>query len=170
VDEICYRGGVKTKAGLRDVSDKAGAGSVVGIVELAVARRAVALAGKKMALVLRREKGAQMMIEPPGYARRSAVLKIYDCVLITDKIRLLKKRSGSMHQSVIAVFCIWRNALVVEAHEERSGTRSVKAPVVIENADIQTGIFLAIGRMIRIAGRRLPVKLPAAEIRAAMRQ
>jgi hypothetical protein len=54
----------------------------------------------------------------------------------------------------------------VEAHEERSRTRSVKAPVVIENADIQIGIFLVIGRMIRIAGSRLPVKLPAREILA----
>jgi hypothetical protein len=35
---------------------------------------------------------------------------------------------------------------------------------VIENADIQTGIFLAIGRMIRIAGWRLPVKPPPPEI------
>jgi hypothetical protein len=30
------------------------------------------------------------------------------------------------------------NAFVVEAHEERSGTRSVKTPVVIENAGLQT--------------------------------
>jgi hypothetical protein len=65
---------------------------------------------------------------------------------------------------VVAIFRIWRNALAVEAHKERSRTRSVKTPVVIENADIQTGIFLAIGRMIRIAGSRLPVKLPPAEI------
>jgi hypothetical protein len=75
-----------------------------------------------------------------------------------------------MHQPVIAVLCIGRNALAVEAHEERSRTGSVKAPVVVENADIQTGIFLANGRMIRIAGRRLPVKLPPLENRPAMRQ
>jgi hypothetical protein len=105
-----------------------------------------------------------MMIEPPCDARRSAVLEIYDRVLITDKFRLLKERTGSMDESVIAVFRIRRNALDVEAHEERSRTGSVKAPVVIENADIQTGIFLAIGRMIRIAGRRLPVKLIPPEI------
>jgi hypothetical protein len=134
------------------------------IVELPVARSAVLLPGKKMPLIRRSEKGAQMMIEPPGDARRCAVLEIYDRILITDKIRLLKERSGSMHQTVIAVVCTWRNALAVEAHEERSRTCSVKAPVVIENADIQTGIFLAIGRMIRIAGRRLPVKLPPSEI------
>ena len=134
------------------------------IVELSIARTAVLLPGKKMALIGRSEKGTQMMVKPPRDARRSAVLEIYNRVLITEKVRLLKERSGSMHQTVIAVVCIWRNALAVEAHEERSRTRSVKAPVVIENADIQTGIFLAIGRMIRIAGRRLPVKLPPSEI------
>jgi hypothetical protein len=152
------------------MGDKTGAGSVIRIVKLPIARSTVLLPGKKMPLIGRSEKGAQMMIEPPRDARRSAVLEIYDRVLVTDKFRLLKQRSGSMHQSVIAVFCIWGNALAVEAHEERSRTRSVKAPVVVENADIQTGIFLANGRMIRIAGRRLPVKLPRPEIRPAMRQ
>jgi hypothetical protein len=140
------------------------------IVELSIARTAVLLPGKKMALIGRSEKGTQMMVKPPRDARRSAVLEIYNRVLITEKVRLLKKRSSSMHQSVIAIFRTWRNALAVEAHEERSRTRSVKAPVVIENADIQTGIFLAIGRMIRIAGSRLPVKLPPPEICPAMRQ
>ena len=140
------------------------------IVELSIARTAVLLPGKKMALIGRSEKGTQMMVKPPRDARRSAVLEIYNRVFITDKVRLLEERSGSMHQSVVAIFRIWRNALAVEAHEERSRTRSVKAPVVIENADIQTGIFLAIGRMIRIAGSRLPVKLPPPEICPAMRQ
>ena len=107
------------------------------IVELSIARTAVLLPGKKMALIGRSEKGTQMMVKPPRDARRSAVLEIYNRVLITEKVRLLKKRSGSMHQSVIAIFRTWRNALAVEAHEERSRTRSVKAPVVIENANLQ---------------------------------
>jgi hypothetical protein len=38
---------------------------------------------------------------------------------------------------VIAVMCVRLDALAVEAHEERSRTRSVKAPVMIENANLQ---------------------------------
>jgi hypothetical protein len=79
-----------------------------------------------------------MMVEPPGDTRRSAVLEVDDRVLVTGKIRLLKECSGSMHQPVIVVVRIRANAFVVEAHEERSGTRSVKTPVVIENAGLQT--------------------------------
>jgi hypothetical protein len=35
------------------------------------------------------------------------------------------------------------NAFAVEPHEERSRARSVKAPVVIENANLQTVKFLS---------------------------
>ncbi len=111
---------------------------------MAIARAAVALPFKKVLLIRRSEKGAQMMIEPPGDARRSAVLEVDDRVLVAGKIRLLKECSGSMHQPVIVVVRILANAFAVEAHEERSRTCSVKAPVVIENADLQTVKFLSI--------------------------
>jgi hypothetical protein len=129
------------------MSDKAGAGGVVGVVE--VARAAALLLMKKMPLILRGKKGAQMVIEPPGYARRGTVLEVYDCVLVAAKIGLLKERPGAVHQPVKTVACLRADAFAVEAHEERSGARSIEAPVVIENADLQTGIFLSRERMER---------------------
>jgi hypothetical protein len=44
---------------------------------------------------------------------------------------------------VIAVLRVQANAFAVEAHEERSRAGSVKTPVVIENADLQTVKFLS---------------------------
>jgi len=71
-------------------------------------------------------------------------LKSNDRVLVTLKIGLLEECSGSMHQPVIVILCIRANAFAVEAHEERSRAGSVKAPVVIENADLQTVKFLSV--------------------------
>jgi hypothetical protein len=39
--------------------------------------------------------------------------------------------------------CIRTNAFAVKAHEERSRACSIKAPVVIENANLQTVMFLS---------------------------
>ena len=110
---------------------------------MAIARAAVPLALQKVLLIRGREKSAQMMIEPPGNARRGAVLEVDDRILVADKIRLLKECSSSMHQSVITILRVPANAFAVEAHEERSRAGSVKAPVVIENADLQTVKFLS---------------------------
>src|SRR5882757_493701 len=119
-DQLRHRRGVKTETGLRDVRDEAGARSVLWVVEVAIARAAVPLAFQKVLVIRGCEKGAQMMIEPPGNARRGAVLEVDDCILVADKIRLVKEGSRSMHQSVIAVLRIMANAFAVEAHEERS--------------------------------------------------
>jgi hypothetical protein len=113
-----------------------------------------------MLLVRWGKKGAQMMIEPPGDARRSAVLEVDNRVFVTREIRFLKECAGAMHEAVEAVLCILTDAFAVKAHEERSRARSVKTPVVIEDADLQTVGFLSIGRMTRIAGSRPCVKLP----------
>ena len=142
-DQLGHRRRVKAEAGLRDVGNKTGAGGVIRDRRNGDCVLPLLLLQKKMLLIRRSKKGAQMMIEPPGNARRSAVLEVYDCVLVAGKIRLLKERSGAMHQPVITVVRIRANAFAVEAHEERSRTRSVKAPVVIENADLQTVMFLA---------------------------
>ena len=66
-----------------------------------------------------------------------------DCVLVAGKIGLIKKRSGAMHQPVEIVVCIRTDAFAVKAHEERSRACSIKAPVVIENANLQTVMFLS---------------------------
>jgi hypothetical protein len=87
---------------------------------VAIARAAIPLALQKVLLIRGREKGAQMMIEPPGNARRGAVLEIDNRILVTDKIGLFKECSSSMYQSVITVLRVPANAFAVEAHEERS--------------------------------------------------
>ena len=110
-----------------------------------MARIAGLLLKKKMLLIGRGEKGAQMMIEPPGDAGRSAVLEVNNRVFVTREIRFLKECTCPMHQPVIAVLCILTDAFAVKAHEERSRARSVKAPVVIENADLQSVRFLSNG-------------------------
>jgi rRNA processing protein Gar1 len=84
-----------------------------------------------------------MMIKPPCNTRRRAVFEINDRVLVTNKIGFVKERTGAMNQPVIAVLCIRTDALAMKAREKRSRTRSVKAPVVIKNADLQTGNFLS---------------------------
>ncbi len=142
-DQLRHRRRIKTETGLRDVSNETGARGVVWVVEVAIARAAVPLAFEKVLLIRGREKRAQVMIEPPGNARRSAVLEVDNGVLVTDKIRLLEEGSSAMHQPVIAVLRVRANAFAVETHEERSRARSVKAPVVIENADLQTVKFLS---------------------------
>jgi hypothetical protein len=112
---------------------------------MAITRTAVLLFLKKMQLIGRGEKGAQMVIKPPGDAGRRAVFEVYDRVLITGEVRLLKECTRPMHQPVKAVVCIGANALAVEAHEERSRTRSVKAPVVIKNANLQNS-YVPLGK------------------------
>jgi hypothetical protein len=59
----------------------------------------------------------------------------------------------------------------MKAHEERSGAGSIKAPVVIENANLQTVMFLSWKRrMTRIAAYRVPVKLLPQKNPLAVRQ
>src|ERR1700677_3916316 len=89
------------------------------------------------------------MIKPPGDARRSAVLEVHDRILVAGKIRLVKKRSGAMDQAMEIVVCIRTDAFAVKAHKERSRACSIKAPVVIKNANLQTVMFLSRKRTVR---------------------
>jgi len=70
VDELGEAAGVVVELRLRDVGDEAGAGDVVGIVEVAQGFGAVGLAGLEVLLVFGGEEGAEMVVEPPGDARR----------------------------------------------------------------------------------------------------
>jgi hypothetical protein len=84
-----------------------------------------------------------VMIEPPRNAWGGAVLEVHNCILVAGKIGLIKERSGTMHQPVEIVPGVRADAFAVKAHEERSGACSIKAPVVIENANLQTVMFLS---------------------------
>jgi hypothetical protein len=48
-----------------------------------------------------------------------------------------------MHQAVKIVARVRADAFAVKAHEERSRACSIKAPVVIENANLQRVMFLS---------------------------
>src|ERR1700722_5852215 len=138
VDQIGNRRSVKPETRLGDMGNEAGAGGVVRIVELAIARAPILLLAEKMLLIRRSKKRTQMMIEPPGYARRSAVLEVDNRVFVAGKIRLLKQRSSAVHQPVKIIVRVPADAFAVETREQRSRTSSVKTPVVIKNANLQT--------------------------------
>ena len=79
----------------------------------------VLLAGQKILLVLGREKGRQMMVEPPCDLGRGRVLEVDDGVFIAGKLALVEERAGAMHQAVIFVAGVGGDALAVETREER---------------------------------------------------
>jgi hypothetical protein len=72
-----------------------------------------------MLMIMGREKGRLVVIEPPGDLWRGGVLEIDDGVLVAGEIALVKERAGAMHQAVILIGGIGADALAMEAREER---------------------------------------------------
>ena len=89
-------------------------------------------------MILRRQKRRLMMIEPPGDPRRRRIFEVDNRVLIAAEFALVKQRAGAMHQPVILIPGVAVDALPMEAREQRSRAGSVKAFVVIEDANQQT--------------------------------
>ncbi len=54
-------------------------------------------------MVRRRQKGAQMVVEPPRDLRRRRILEVDNRVLVSDKVRFVEERARPVDQSVIAV-------------------------------------------------------------------
>ena len=90
-------------------------------------------------MVLGREEGAEMMIEPPGDCGRWRVFEINDGVFIAGKFLLIEQRAGAMDESAEFVFRRRRDAFAVEACKQRGGTCAVKTFVVIKNAYLHLG-------------------------------
>src|ERR1700731_2300297 len=99
--------------------------------------------------VVRREKRALMMVEPPCNFRRVRILEIDDGILLTVEMRFVKQRSSAMEQPGKLKVHIAADALAVEAGEERRRRRSVETLVVVENFDFQS-----IPRLPRISAAR----------------
>ena len=116
---------------------KAGARGVVGVEELAAGWGHALLVVEEVLLILRSQKGREVMVEPPGDARRGAVLEIDDGVFVAGEFALVKERAGAMHQAVVLVAGAGGNALAVEARKERGRAGSIEAFVVIEDANLQ---------------------------------
>src|SRR5450631_832022 len=79
-----------------------------------------------------------MMVEPPCNARRRRVFEIDDGIFIPGKVSFLKKRPGAMDEAVIFVLVTLADALPMKAGEQRSRTGSIKALVVVQNANLQS--------------------------------
>src|SRR5260370_20430952 len=135
VNQLFHRTRIEPKFFFRHMRQELGAGPVIGIVKLLLL---VALA--IMLSVLRRKKGALVMVKPPGDLGRRRVLKIDDHVFIAIEVALVKKRSGAMHQTAELEGCVRANALAVEAikHGRRCG--SVKALAVVEHPYFQSAL------------------------------
>ena len=88
-------------------------------------------------MILGREKGAEVMVEPPGDAVRRGIFEVDDGILIAGKIRFIKEGSSAVDQAVITVGSILRDAFAMKAREERRGAGSVETLVVIEDSDVQ---------------------------------
>ena len=73
-----------------------------------------------MLVVLPREKGRLVVIEPPGDPGRSGVLEIHDGVFIAGEFALVKQRAGAMDQAVILIGGACVDALAMKARKQRS--------------------------------------------------
>ncbi len=127
------RSGIKTEALLGDGGDEAGAGLEIGIVKFAIA-----LVLLEVGSILRGEKRALMMVEPPGNFGRAGVFEVDDGVLVAIKLFLIEQRSGTVQQAGENEGDIVPNPLPVKARKERGGRCPVKAFVVIEDPNFQS--------------------------------
>ena len=137
VNQVGDRCGIESETCRADVRQKAGARGVVRIEELARSADRVLLAGKKMLVILRGEKGREMVVEPPGNARRGRVLEVDNRVFIARKLTLVEECTGAMDEAVIVIPCVAVDALAMKARKEGRGAGSVEALVVIEDVNLQ---------------------------------
>jgi hypothetical protein len=69
-------------------------------------------------MVIGSEKGAEVMIEPPGDARRRGILEIDDGILVARELRLIEERARSVNQAVVFVIRRRRDASGMKTHKE----------------------------------------------------
>src|SRR5579885_1207949 len=112
-----------------DARDELGAGLARGVPEFFA--RSV---GAEVRLVLRREEGRLMMVEPPRQLVRRAVLEINDGVLVAVEHRLVEERARRVQQRRVRDFGFAVDARAVEAREGCGGGHAVEAVAVIEQA------------------------------------
>jgi hypothetical protein len=156
---------MKAESGGRNMREKAGARGIGGIEKAAIRESSVCEPLLVLLLIRGSEKRAQVVIEPPGNLRRRRILEIHDGVFIACKVGFVEKRAGAVHQSVVFIFGIVRDALAMKAGKKRSRTGSVETFVVIENANLQKRVLHSTKftdqEMTRIAGPGRNVKAEA---------
>ena len=133
VHQIGHGAGIKAEALFGDGGDETGAGLEIGIVKLAIA-----LVLLEVGRILGREKGALMMVEPPGNFGRTGVLEVHDGVFVAIKLLLIEQRPGAVQQAGENEGDIVSDPLPVKAREEGGRRCPVKAFVVIEDPNFQS--------------------------------
>ena len=82
-----------------------------------------------------------MVVEPPGDLGRGRVFEVDDGILVAGELALVKKHAGAVHQALILIAGPRRDTLTVEAREERGRAGSIKAFIVIKDANPQKCIL-----------------------------
>src|SRR5271168_5465123 len=124
--------GVESEFFRGDSGQKFGAGFIGGIVKLFAGMVLAEMFG-----VGGRQKGALMMIEPPGEPRRAGILEIDDGVFVAIKCAVLERlRSLVGHPGIEELGC-GIDALFIKTRENRGGGGSVEAFIVETNPDLQ---------------------------------
>src|SRR5882672_7158923 len=134
------------------------AGGVVRIVETAVTVASIGQPALIVLIVFRREKCAQMMIEPPGDLGRSGVFEVDNRVLVSNEISFIEERSGAVHKAMVLIAGILANALAMKTGKKRSRAGPIETLVVIENANVQTQLPW------KIKWIRNPLGLPGVDV------
>ena len=128
-----------------DMRQKAGAGCVVGIEKFPRCRTPGPSGSlRKCSWSCGVRNAREMMVEPPGDLRRGRILEVDNRVLVAGKLALIKQRASPMHQPVIIVGGVLRDALAMEPRKQRCGTGPVETLVVVEHFDPQPHQLLSV--------------------------
>ena len=87
--------------------------------------------------VLRGEKGALMVVKPPGDFRRGGILEVHDGVLVAIKIRFIKECACPVNQSGELKLRVRADALAIKTREQGRRCRPIETLAVKEDPDSQ---------------------------------
>src|SRR6185437_7308562 len=99
--------------------------------------------------IFRREKGALMMVKPPGNLRRSRILKVDNGIFIAVKIGFIKERACTMHQPCELEVHIRSDAFAIEAGKQRRRGCSVKTFAVKKDPYFQKTFLCSLNLGVR---------------------
>ena len=116
-NELGDGSGVEAELGGRDVGEEAGAGDVIGIVKAVAFVTAVGDAVEVVLLIFRGEKGAEVVIEPPGDFGRWGVFEVDDGVFVAGEVGLIEEGAGAVDETAELVGGVLGDTLVVKAAE-----------------------------------------------------
>jgi hypothetical protein len=85
-------------------------------------------------VVFRCQKGAEVMIEPPGNRGRGRVFEVDNRVFVAGKFLLVEKRAGAVHQAAEFIFRAGGDAFAMEPRKQRGRAGAVKTFIVVKNA------------------------------------